>query len=282
MKRAFKTEGVSGVDPGQFAVGSLQLAVFVAHKRTIFHANIPAAKLQAKRGATDNKLPTADCQLPTKPKLFSGSKKWNRNYFKRSAVACILLLCLVLPAKAQHPLLDSLSLDTIKAYTDLQEAIKNPDDVVKLVLRKEKLKTFPLEILQFKNLQYLDLSKNSFTELPDTIRELKNLQVLILSKNEIEYLPKTIGELSNLKTLNVNQNELVELPASVGRLKKLEYLDLWSNNLERFPDSMVDLKDNLKVLDLRVILLSDDIQQRLLHWLPKTKIHFSPNCKCKY
>lgn len=204
-------------------------------------------------------------------------------HMKKSFIlSCILLFAVAFHARAQHPLLDSLTLDTIRPYTSLEEALKNPDDVVKLVLRKEKLKTFPVEIVQFKNLQYLDLSKNSLTELPDTIGQLQNLQVLMLSKNKIEYLPKTIGNLTNLKMLNVNQNELVELPASIGKLKKLEYLDLWSNNLERFPDSMAELKDNLLVLDLRVILISDDIQQHLLRWLPKTKIHFSPNCKCKY
>lgn len=195
-------------------------------------------------------------------------------------VSLILLVVLALPARSQQ-LLDSLALDTMKGYTSLQEAMKNPDDVVKLVLRKQKLKTFPKEILAFKNLQYLDLSKNDLKELPDSIGMLKNLQVLHLSKNEIEYLPRETGELSNLKILEVNQNELVELPSSIGRLSQLEYLDLWSNNLERFPDTMKELK-KLKVMDLRVILISDDVQARLQQWLPHTKIYFSPNCKCKY
>ncbi|TND01824.1 MAG: hypothetical protein FD123_4200 [Bacteroidetes bacterium] len=193
----------------------------------------------------------------------------------------IVMLAVAVPATAQQKLLDSLALDTMPGYTSLQEALKEPDKVIKLVLRKQKLKMFPKEILQFTNLQYLDLSKNDLKELPDSIGVLKNLQVLHLSKNEIEYLPKEIGELVNLKILDVNQNELVELPSSIGRLSKLEYLDLWSNNLERFPDTMKELK-NLKLMDLRVILMSDELQLRLQQWLPHTKIYFSPNCKCKY
>jgi len=185
------------------------------------------------------------------------------------------------PLSAQR-LLDSLALDTMRGHTDLASALKDPDNVIKLVLRKQKLKAFPPEILQFRNLQYLDLGKNDIKELPDSIGALKDLQYLHLSRNEIEYLPKEIGQLQNLRLLNVNQNELVELPPQIGRLKKLEYLDLWSNNLERFPDDLRELKGNLKVMDLRVILISDDIQQRLQVWLPQTKIWFSPNCKCKY
>lgn len=202
------------------------------------------------------------------------------NILKRYSVF-LLLLVLVLPARAQNrQLLDSLSLDTLTPITSLEEAMKNPDAVIKLVLRREKLKVFPAVIFQFKNLQYLDLSKNDLKELPDSIGMLSNLQVLHLSKNKIEYLPKTIGELSNLQVLEVNQNELVELPMQIGNLKKLVYLDLWSNNIERFPDELHNLRGNLKTMDLRVILINDDVQQRLQQWLPNTKIYFSPNCRC--
>lgn len=190
----------------------------------------------------------------------------------------ILLLGFALSAKAQ--LLDSLALDTMLGHTNLQEALKEPDKVIKLVLRKQKLTAMPAEILKFKNLQYLDLSKNKIKKLPEGIDTLKQLQFLILSKNLIEELPKQIGDLPNLKHLNVNQNELETLPAQIGKLEKLEYLDLWSNNLNEFPEEMKYLK-NLKVLDLRVILISDEQQTRLKNLLPKTTIHFSKNCNCE-
>jgi Leucine-rich repeat (LRR) protein len=82
---------------------------------------------------------------------------------------------------AQVPL-DSLTLDTLTGFTNLQEALKNPDAVTKLVLRRQHLKSFPKEILQFKNLQYLDISKNSIAELPDSIDKLINLQYFACSK----------------------------------------------------------------------------------------------------
>ena len=69
----------------------------------------------------------------------------------------ICFICLLTFAVHKSPaqLLDSLTLDTMQGHVSIQEALKNPDTVIKLVLRKQHLKTFPLEILQFKNLQYL-------------------------------------------------------------------------------------------------------------------------------
>jgi Leucine-rich repeat (LRR) protein len=133
-------------------------------------------------------------------------------------------------ATAQVPLMDSLTLDTLTGFTNLQEALKNPDAVTKLVLRRQHLKSFPKEILQFKNLQYLDISKNSIAELPDSIDKLINLQYFACSKTGLQRLPKEIGRLTNLVYLNFNQNDLELLPPQIGNLEKLEILDLWSNN----------------------------------------------------
>ena len=51
----------------------------------------------------------------------------------------------------QIPLLDSLKLATYQEYTDLAEALKEPDNVIKLTLRKKKFKEFPKELYKFKN-----------------------------------------------------------------------------------------------------------------------------------
>src|SRR4051812_5160034 len=102
--------------------------------------------------------------------------------------------------KAQ--LLDSLTLDTLTAYTSIEEAMKNPDKVIKLELRRQKLKVFPKEIANFKNIQYLDLSKNSIDELPEEIGVLTNLQYFIISKNKLGGFPKEIGKLVNLHYIN--------------------------------------------------------------------------------
>ena len=182
---------------------------------------------------------------------------------------------------AQVPLLDSLTLANYTEYTDLAEALKNPNDVIKLTLRKKKFKNFPSEIYKFKNLQYLDLSKNSFKELPDSISLLKNLQYLIISRTGIETLPASFGDLENLKYLNLNQNEIYKLPYSFGKLTKLEFADLWSNNLSYFPESLKNLT-LLKSMDLRNILIPQLNQDNIQALLPKTVIYFSPACRCSW
>jgi Leucine-rich repeat (LRR) protein len=178
------------------------------------------------------------------------------------------------------PLYDSLTLDTMIGYTDLATALKEPEKVVKLTLRKQKYESFPAELWKFPNLQYLDLGKNKIKEVPDSIKFFINLQVLHLSKNEIEFLPREIGDLSNLVILDINQNELTSLPPQIGKLKKLKYLDLWSNNLSIFPEELGELSETLQVLDLRVILINADQQDRIRLMLPKTTIFMSPPCKC--
>ena len=69
-------------------------------------------------------------------------------------------LILATNGKAQV-LLDSAKLDSIPKIESLAEALQNPDGVIKLSLRKQKIKSFTSELFKFKNLQYLDLSKNS-------------------------------------------------------------------------------------------------------------------------
>lgn len=195
------------------------------------------------------------------------------------AFACLLLFFVVPKADAQIALLDSNELENTFAYTSIEEAMQNPEQVIRLELRKNKLREFPSEIFQFPNLQYLDLSKNKIRELPDSIGLLTNLQHLILSKNELQELNPKIGNLKNLYTLEANNNELTALPLDIGKLEKLKYLDLWSNEIGRFPEELKKLK-NLETMDLRVIMIPDAEQHRIQSLLPHTKIHFSPYCKC--
>lgn len=181
---------------------------------------------------------------------------------------------------SQIGLLDSLTLDTMRAYTNLEDALKHPENVVKLELRRKRLKSFPMDILKFPNLQYLDLTKNDISELPVEIGQLKNLQYFSISKNGLEEFPPQIGDLENLYYLNANQNELTSIPATIGKLTKLRNLDLWSNNIDRFPEELKYLK-SLMVLDLRVILIPDELQNTIQALLPRTKVYFSPYCKCQ-
>lgn len=206
------------------------------------------------------------------------NKLWQEIFTK--LIILFLFFCLSL-FYSQENLLDSLSLANAKVYTNLDSALKEPDKVFKLVLRKKNYKTFPREVFQFKNLQYLDLSKNNIKEIPDDIEQLKLLQYFACSKCKISRLPENIGKLSHLYYLNFNQNNLDSLPESIGQLKKLQVLDLWDNNLSYFPTSMREL-ENLRIMDVRSILLNEQQQNYIQSLLPNTKIYFSPPCKCAW
>jgi len=199
-------------------------------------------------------------------------------YFKKSVLLIVFSLFINI-ANAQ--LLDSLTLDTLTGHTNIIEAMKNPSAVIKLVLRKNHLKSFPKEILLFKNLQYLDISKNSISELPDSIFVLTQLQYFACSKTGLKKLPYQIGKLSHLKFLNINQNDLSVIPPQIGNLESLEILDAWSNNFDEYPATLKNLK-SLKVLDLRNILISDETQLYINSLLPKSIVYMSPSCKCKW
>ena len=194
----------------------------------------------------------------------------------------VLVLFFSFLFKTSHAqLLDSLTLDTLTSVTSIEDGMKNPDAVIKLVLRKSHLKSFPLEILRFKNLQYLDISKNKIEELPDSIALFNQLQYLACSKTGLKIIPKTIGKLIHLKYLNLNQNDIETLPPQIGNLENLEMLDLWSNDFSEYPSTFKNLK-SLKVLDLRNILISDETQLYITNLLPKATVQMSPSCKCKW
>ena len=183
--------------------------------------------------------------------------------------------------KSKSQLLDSLQLAHADECTDLDSALKNPDKIIKLVLRKQKLKKFPEKIYLLKNLQYLDISKNNIKEIPEGIGALTQLQYLACSKTGLERVPADIGQLKNLKYINLNQNELVLLPPQFGDMENLEIADLWSNNLNELPPSLERLK-KLKVLDLRNILFSDEQQRYFQELVPNAQVLMSPSCKCKW
>ena len=198
-------------------------------------------------------------------------------YLLRIFCALILIITSLAPAFAQR--LDSAQLSKVRVHYSLEEALKNPDSVYILVLKREKLTEFPEEIFQFRNLQKLDLSRNKIQVIPREIGTLSHLTNLNLSRNKLGTLPPDIGNLKNLKQLFIYQNNIAFLPSEIGDLESLVYLDMWDNELESLPVEIGNLK-NLAELDMRVIEISDSYQKEIHELLPNTKIHFSNSCDC--
>lgn len=171
-------------------------------------------------------------------------------------------------------------LDDMDEFTSIEEALLKPDSVYRLNLRGKKLKRVPPQVFtSFPYLVDLDLSRNRLKELPDSLWALSHVKRLNLSKNQIEQLPKSLGRMSHLEELVISQNELTSLPDSISRLDRLRMIDAWSNNLDELPATMSSMK-SLEVMDLRVIMMHYDKQERITELLPNVKVYMSEGCNC--
>jgi len=166
-------------------------------------------------------------------------------------------------------------------YKNLKKALENPLEVYNLDLSNQKLKTFPEEIIQLKNLKSLNLSKNKLKEIPDEIGILKNLTYLNLERNNLVKLSEELGELVLLEELIISRNQIENLPASIINLENLKILDMWSNELEGFPEDMENMK-SLEIIDIRGILFDINEIKSLEKKMPNTKIKYSNTCNCKF
>lgn len=89
-------------------------------------------------------------------------------------------------------------------FYKLEEAKLKPEMVVELNLSNTKLDTFPVAILQFKNIKFLILSHNNITEIPNEVNKLQQLIGLDLSNN-----PISDSERNKIRRLLSNQVEIV-------------------------------------------------------------------------
>lgn len=173
-------------------------------------------------------------------------------------------------------------LDTIKVYINLDSALANPDEVIRLNLERSKFKSLPESILHFKNLRELNLNSNKLKNIPPWLSQLDQLERLYLSKNKIEEFPAIICEIKTLKLLVLSRNDLYEFPACFGDLVNLEALDIWETNVASFPIEVENLK-KLKLLDMRAIQMNENEQGNIRALLPAdAEINFSEPCDCNF
>lgn len=193
----------------------------------------------------------------------------------RIIIFILTLVCLTVCAKAQNK-----ENAEYKIFTTIEEANANPEQVQYLDLSKQKLKEFPSTIFKFKNLECLILKKNKIAEIPSAIEELEKLTLLDVSRNKLNKFPKELCNCQQLKTLILNQNEIDSLPSEISKMSNLTSLDLWGNQIDQLPKEINKLSNTLKVLDLRVIYMSDEKQEAIIKLLPETDIYFSNGCSC--
>lgn len=138
------------------------------------------------------------------------------------------------------------------------------DELVKLYLSDNKLRSLPMELQGLRNLQLLALDFNCFEDFPEAICQLPQLNILYLGSNRLYSLPselsklkelntlwletncltvfpKVICELSNLKTLHLGYNQIRSLPEELRQLQELRSIWLAGNQLTEFPPVLLEM-----------------------------------------
>jgi Leucine-rich repeat (LRR) protein len=136
---------------------------------------------------------------------------------------------------------DSLFIAKHTTYSNLADALKNPDKVYHLDLSFKSLKVFPKEIFLFTNLESLNLYYNALTIIPEEIKKLVNLKHIDFRSNGISELPADFYSLPNLEILKLSSCKFKSIPADIKNLKALRKIDLSRNPLTSLPNEFAQL-----------------------------------------
>jgi len=124
--------------------------------------------------------------------------------------------------------------------TGLPPTLRNCSNLRQLELRENKLDECPLEIGALKNLEILNISKNTLTSFPGEVAHgLENLRELFLANNKIApTLPPQMGAMTKLRILSLSNNKLEGLPEEMGTMNELEEVFIVKNVLKSMPESI--------------------------------------------
>ena len=138
-----------------------------------------------------------------------------------------------------------------KQYSNIEEALKDPEKVYRLDLSNQNFK-MPSDSVwkKFINLEYLSLKNDHLANLPDGLSNLKKLKILDLSGNDFKVLPQSLSRLENLVELYLNDEKKMDITQSlliIKDLPNLKILHLENDHLKSIPKSLLYLK-NLNTL----------------------------------
>ncbi len=123
-------------------------------------------------------------------------------------------------------------------FTSLDEALRQPDSVVKLDLSGQDLDALPAAVLELRELRLLLLNNNRLTSLPADLGRLAKLSELELNHNAFTTFPRPLLDLTALNELELSGNRLDALPADLDRLAGLTELELLDNQITDLPPAL--------------------------------------------
>ncbi len=133
-------------------------------------------------------------------------------------------------------------------FNSLQEALLDKNNVKKLYLGDSiKFNSFPIELLEFPNLEVLIFDGDSILKIPKFISKLDKLKELRFHYSHLQEIPPFIQELQNLERINMLGCNINYIPEEICNLKKLKEINLLTNNINTIPKCITDLP-NLEIL----------------------------------
>lgn len=152
------------------------------------------------------------------------------------------------------------------------EALKAGEKIDYVNLDRNKLKTFPPELLKLTGLKWLRLNRNSLSKLPD-LSALVNLRRIYLRENHFTSVPEELKNLPALTDIDLSGNPIRTIPDWLAAKKGLEGLSFNGTMVEKLPEDISAWK-SLKQLQLGDLRLSPDEMKRIRQALPDTAIVF--------
>ena len=169
-----------------------------------------------------------------------------------------------------------------KIFTSLEEALREPDKVYRLTLKRlKKTDSLPEEIFLLKNLQELTVINSKLQTVNRNIAQFAYLQYLNLDHNRLVKLPDELTHLVHLNKLIICRNMLYKLPEAIGNMTSLREIIAWGNDLYSMPESIATLSETLQLLDLRQISFRKSEIEKIEMQLPNTKILYTNLCDCQ-
>lgn len=165
-------------------------------------------------------------------------------------------------------------------YYKLEE-LKNAsaDSIFAIDLKKMNLTELPEELFRFTRIEYLDISKNKFTNVTG-LEHFPRLRYLNIEKNKLDYFPVSICQLTALETLILNRNDNISaIPSCIEYCQELKYIDLWGTAVTSLPEEMTRIR-TLEKIDFSDVQINKQGQERLKTMFPNVKLVLSPPCNC--
>jgi Leucine-rich repeat (LRR) protein len=180
----------------------------------------------------------------------------------------------------------------LPTYRSLEEALKTPDSVYKIVLFNKGLKEVPGKVARLKYLNILELTTNELSDLPDWVGDMIYLQDLYVARNQFSEVPEAVFRIKNLKRVIFDYNQFTEIPVKILTNPNIEELHFGHNQITRIPDELYGMKqlkvlkldeNNIDYLDTRVGQLTSikvlDVEGNNLDTLPFNEIINLPNLR---